>query len=85
MEDEVTLYNQTKERKYLYQLNQSFSISCMKNSLVLMLLKYSKVERIYEMIQDEIMDNLLPIKPNRKFSRKRKFMSKFPVSKKDSL
>jgi len=85
MEDEVTLYNQTKERKYLYQLNQSFSIGCMKNSLISMLLKYSRVEKIYEMIQDEIMDNLLPIKPNRSFSRKKKFTSKFPVSKKASL
>ena len=85
MEDEVTLYNQTKQRKYLYQLNQSFSISCMKNSLVSMLLKYARVEKIYEMIQDEIMNNLLPIKPNRSFTRKKKFTSKFPVSKKDSL
>lgn len=85
MEEEVTLYNQTKERKYLYQLNQSFSIGCMKNSLVSMLLKYSRVEKIYEMIQDEIMDNLLPIKPNRSFSRKKKFTTKFPVSKKASL
>lgn len=85
MEDEVTLYNQTKERKYLYQLNQSFSIGCMKNSLVSMLLKYSRVEKIYEMIQDEIMDNLLPIKPNRSFAREKKFTSKFPISKKASL
>ena len=85
MEDEVTIYNQTKERKYLYQLNQSFSIGCMKNSLISMLLKNSRVEKIYEMIQDEIMDNLLPIKPNRSFSRKRKFTTKFPVSKKASL
>jgi len=85
MEDEVTLYNETKERKYIYQLNQSFSIGCMKNSLISMLLKHSRVEKIYEMIQDEIMDNLLPIKPNRNFSRKKKFTSKFPVSKKASL
>lgn len=85
MEDEVTLYNQTKQRKYFYQLNQSFSIGCMKNSLISMLLKHSRVEKIYEMIQDEIMDNLLPIKPNRSFSRKKKFTSKFPVSKKASL
>ena len=85
MEDKVTLYNQKKERKYLYQLNQSFSIGCMKNNLVLMLIKHSRVEKIYAMIQDEIMDNLLPIKPNRSFSRKKKFTSKFPVSKKASL
>ena len=38
MENEVTLYNQTKEGKYLYQLNQSFSIACMKNSLISILL-----------------------------------------------
>jgi len=85
MEDEVTLYNETKERKYLYQLNKSFSIGCMKNNLISMLINHSRVEKIYEMIQDEIMDNLLPIKPNRNFSRKKKFKSKFPVSKKASL
>jgi len=82
MEEKVSLYNQTKERKYLYQLNKSFSIGCMKNTLVLMFQKNVREERIYQMIEDEILANLLPIKPNRSFERKKHSSTKFPVSKK---
>jgi hypothetical protein len=82
MEERVPLYNQAKERKYLYQLNKSFSIGCMKNSLVLMLQKNVREEKIYQMIEDEILGNLLPIKPNRSFDRKKHSSTKFPVSKK---
>lgn len=82
MEEKVSLYNQSKERKYLYQLNRSFSIGCMKNSLVLMLQKNVREEKIYQMIEDEILGNLLPIKPDRSFERKKHSSTKFPVSKK---
>jgi len=82
MEEKVSLYNQAKERKYLYQLNKSFSIGCMKNSLVLMFQKNIREEKIYQMIEDEILGNLLPIKPNRSFERKKFSTTKFPVSKK---
>ena len=82
MEEKVSLYNQSKERKYLYQLNKSFSIGCMKNSLVLMLQKNVREEKIYQMIEDEILGNLLPIKPDRSFKRKNHSSTKFPVSKK---
>jgi len=82
MEEKVSLYNQSKERKYLYQLNKSFSIGCMKNSLVLMLQKNVREEKIYQMIEDEILGNLLPIKPDRSFKRKKHSSTKFPVSKK---
>ena len=82
MEEKVSIYNQAKERKYLYQLNKSFSIGCMKNSLVLMLQKNVREEKIYQIIEDEILGNLLPIKPNRNFKRKKHSSTKFPVSKK---
>ncbi len=82
MEEKVSLYNQAKERKYLYQLNKSFSIGCMKNRLVLMFQKNVREEKIYQMIEDEILGNLLPIKPDRSFKRKKHSSTKFPVSKK---
>jgi hypothetical protein len=82
MEEKVSLYNQAKERKYLYQLNKRFSIGCMKNSLVLMLQKNVREKKIYQMIEDEILGNLLPIKPDRSFERKKHSSTKFPVSKK---
>lgn len=85
MEEKVTLYNEQKERKYLYQLNKNFSIGTMKDKLVYMLVKNTKVTRIYKMIEDEIMSNLLPIKPDRSFERKKKFNTKFPVSKKSGF
>ena len=85
MEEKVSLYNQAKQRKYLYQLNRSFSIGCMKNRLVSMLQKNVREEKIYEMIEEEILGNLLPIKPNRSFDRKKHSSTKFPVSKKASF
>jgi len=86
MEEKVSLYNKDKEkkkRKYFYQLNKKFSIGCMKNNLVLMLIENTSINKIYQTIEDEIMDSLLPIKPDRKFSRNIKYNAKFPVSKKD--
>lgn len=85
MEEKVTLYNEEKERKYLYQLNRNFSIGCMKDRLVSMLFKNARISKIYDMIEDEIIKNLLPIKPDRTFPRKRKSSTKFPVSKKDGF
>ena len=85
MEEKVTLYNNQKERKYLYKLNKNFSIGCMKDKLVLMLMKNTRIEKIYDMIETEIIRNLLPIKPDRSFPRNRKFNVKFPVSKKDGF
>jgi hypothetical protein len=85
MEEKVVLYNNGKERKYLYQLNKNFSIGCMKDSLVSMLFKNARISKIYDMIEDEILSNLLPIKPDRSFPRKRKNSTKFPVSKKDGF
>ena len=82
MEEKVTLYNEQKKRKYLYQLNKNFSIGFMKDKLIYMLVKNTKITKIYKMIEDEIMSNLLPIKPDRSFERKKKFNTKFPVSKK---
>jgi hypothetical protein len=82
MEEKVSLYNQAKERKYLYQLNKRFSIGCMKNSLVLMLQKNVREKKINQMIEDEILGNLLPIKPDRSFERKSYSSTTFPVSKK---
>jgi hypothetical protein len=82
MEEKVSVFNQAKERKYLYQLNRNFSIGCMKNTLVLMLQKNVREEKIYQMIEDEILGSLLPIKPDRSFERKKYSSTKFPVSKK---
>lgn len=83
MEDKVTLYNEKKERKYLYQLNRNFSIGCMKDTLVSMLFKNARMSKIYDMIENEIVRHLSPIKPNRSFPRKRQNSTKFPASKKN--
>jgi len=85
MEEKVSLYNDKKKRKYLYQLNRNFSIGCMKDKLVSMLMKNSRIEKIYELIEDEIISNLVPIKPDRSFPRNRKSSTKFPVAKKDGF
>ena len=50
-----------------------------------MLMKNAHVEKIYNMIEAEIISNLLPIKPDRSFPRDKKFNVKFPISKKDGF
>jgi len=85
MDEKVSLYNEAKKRKYLYQLNTNFSIGCMKDKLVLMLQKNTREEKIFDMIEAEILTNLLPIKHNRSFKRKKNSSTKFPVSKKASF
>jgi len=85
MEEKVSLYNALKKRKYLYQINRSFAIGSMKHKLVLLLQKNVREEKIYQMIEDEIMDNLVPIKPYRSFERKKYSSTKFPVAKKASF
>jgi len=85
MEEKVSLYNDKKKRKYLYQLNRNFSIGCMKDKLVSMLMKNSRIEKIYQLIEDEIISNLVPIKPDRSFPRNRKSSTKFPIAKKDGF
>jgi len=85
MEEKVSLYNNEKKRKYIYQLNRNFSIGCMKDKLVLMLMKNARIEKIYQLIEDEIISNLVPIKPDRSFPRNRNSSTKFPVAKKDGF
>ena len=82
MEEKVTLYNNKKKRKYLYKLNKNFSIGCMKDKLVSMFIKNSRVEKIYQLIEDEILSNLIPTKPDRSYTRNRNSSTKFPVPKK---
>jgi len=57
----------------------------MKNKLISMFMKNARIEKIYQLIEDEIISNLVPIKPNRSFPRKRKSSTKFPVAKKDGF
>ena len=42
-------------------------------------------EKKYQMIEDEILGNLFPVKPDRSFDRKNHSSTKFPVSKKASF
>jgi hypothetical protein len=84
MEEPVNLYNQKRKRKYIYQLNKSFSIGVMKNKVIRMFMDNAKMSKIFQVIEREIIKNLLPIKPNRNFDRG-KSTTKFPVSKKASF
>jgi hypothetical protein len=81
MEEKISLYNQRKKRKYLYQLNQNFSIGVLKDRVIEMLMQNAKTNKILKIIEKKIIVNLLPIKPNRSFKRGTS-TTKFPTSKK---
>ena len=50
-----------------------------------MLFKNARISKIYDMIEDKIIKNLLAIKPDRTFLRKKKNSTKFPLFEKDDF
>jgi len=57
----------------------------MKDKVIYMLMKNTKITKLYNLIESEIIKNLLPIKPNRNFPRVNRYNIKFPTSKKNGF
>jgi len=64
--------NKDKDLKYEYKVNTNILIGKLKNSLVYMLLEESprKRSKVLKQIMKEISNNIIPIRPGRKFERR---------------
>ena len=85
LQEEVEEENRSKERKYAYQLNRNLSIGRLKDRLVTLILEQGDLQAFYEDLKREMKQNMVPIRPGRQFSRKRKNRQKYPMSKKRAL
>lgn len=61
----------TKNRKYKYKLNRNVSFGLLKIKILEIFLS-SSPEKIIEKLTDDFLDNLEPIRPDRKYERKPK-------------
>lgn len=59
-----------KDRKYEYKINNSLSLSFIRNRLIEIFTNDKNSEQILEELKDLFVKNVIPIRPNRKFERK---------------
>jgi hypothetical protein len=73
-----------KNKKYNYQINWTQAIAKMKDSVVLLFIR-ENVKKIVKRLQEIFLQNIEPIRPNRKFPRipkpkKHYYMAYIPIS-----
>ncbi len=86
VEQELAAENAAKPaRKHTYKANRNLSIATLKDNVVRLLLDEIEVEAFYEDLKQQIKRNKVPIRPGRRFPRKRRHHSKYSINKKRAL
>ena len=85
LDEEIDADNQSKARKYQYQLNKNVSIGLLKDTLVTLLLEGGDLQSFYSSVKQQMKRNIVPIRPGRKFTRKRKNHQKYTLNKRRAL
>jgi len=85
LQEEVEAENQSKGRKYEYQLNINLSIGRLKDRLVTLLLKQGDLQAFYDELKQQIKRTMTPIRPGRNFPRTHKNRQKYTMTKKRAL
>jgi hypothetical protein len=85
-DEQIQEENQAKELKYEYQANTNILIGKLKDRLVLMILVRSgrKRTKILNQIMCEIVQNTVPIRPDRTNPRIKKIRDRYPMNQKKS-
>jgi hypothetical protein len=85
LQDEIEGDNQSKARKYQYQLNKNVSIGLLKDTLITLLMEGGDLQAFYRSVKQQMKRNIVPIRPHRRFPRKRKHHQKYPMNKRRAL
>jgi hypothetical protein len=84
-EEKVNKYNE-KKRKYKYKINRNYTWGTLKDKFIFLIISNGNIDIFFEEIMNKISRNLVPIKPNRSFSREKKGCKhKFPNSQKKAI
>ena len=69
----ITERNKDKDLKYEYKVNTNILVGKLKDRLILMLLEPNPVKRtaLYQKIMEEISANVVPIRPDRSYPRRK--------------
>jgi len=87
-EEQLKEKNKDKNLKYEYKINSNILYGKMKNQLVLMLLEEDEDKKLilYKDFIEQIQRNVIPIRKNRKFERKKKIRSnKYPKCRRRAI
>jgi hypothetical protein len=85
LQEEIEADNQSKSRKYQYQLNKNVSIGLLKDTLVTLIMERGDLRSFYSELKEQMKRNIVPIRPGRSFPRKRKNRQKYPMNKRRAL
>lgn len=85
LQEEVEADNHGKARTYQYQLNRNLSIGRLKDRLVTLILEQGDLQAFYADLKRQMKRNMVPIRPGRRFPRKRKNHQKYTMTKKRAL
>jgi hypothetical protein len=85
LQEEIEVDNRSKARKYQYQLNQNVSIGLLKDTLITLILEGGDLQSFYSSLKRQMKRNVVPIRPGRRFSRKRKNHQKYTMNKRRAL
>jgi hypothetical protein len=83
--EEIAADNQSQTRKYQYHLNKNVSIGLLKDTLVRLLMEGGDLQSFYRSVKQEMKHQIVPIRPGRKFSRRRKNHQKYPMNRRRAL
>ncbi len=85
LQEEVHEENTSRSRTYQYQLNRNLSIGRLKDRIVTLMLEQGDLQAFYDDLKRQIKRNMTPIRPGRRFARKRKNHQKYTMTKKRAL
>lgn len=87
-EEELKEKNKDKNLKYEYSINNNMLFGKLKNYLILLLLEENEEKKLilYKDFIERLQRNVIPIRKNRKFERKRKIRSnKYPKCRRRAI
>ena len=85
LQEEIEGDNRSKPRKYQYALNKNVSIGLLKDTLVTLLVEGGDLQSFYSSLKRQMKRSIVPIRPGRRFSRKRKNRQKYTMNTRRAL
>ena len=77
--------DESKKRKYKYKINRNYAIGIFKAEFIELIAQNGDIEKFFNSIESKISKNLIPIIPNRVFSRKNTCRHKYPINGKSTI
>jgi hypothetical protein len=85
LHEEIEADNRSTPRKYQYALNKNVSIGLLKDTLITLLIEGGDLQAFYTRVKHEMKRHIVPIRPGRRFARKRKNHQKYTMNTRRAL